>query len=225
MNTISDVRAIVFDLDGTLIDSRQDIANSVNFALRQFGLEPLQTNTITQFVGDGALSLIERATGFSPTDPRLLQVHRAFRRHYTAHPVDNTTLYPGVSDTLAHLQQFRASNGTELKLALCTNKPRATTEEVLRLLELDSMLDLVTAADDFEHKKPHPEPLLFIAERFRLLPEQLMMVGDGPQDIECAKAAGAWAVGVAYGFKPDEMLAASPDHVIDTFGELSTLLG
>ncbi len=224
MSSRSNLRAVVFDLDGTLIDSRQDIANSVNFALQRFGLDTLPAGTITRFVGDGALTLMERASGFAESDPRLRELHQVFREHYTAHPAVNTTLYPGVVETLALLRSHQCPSGTRLRLALCTNKPRKTTEAVLRLLALDSLLDLVTAADDFEFKKPHPQPLLSIAEQFELLPEQLMMVGDGPQDIECARAAGALAVGVTYGFKPDEMRAAGPHHVIDTFADVCTLL-
>jgi phosphoglycolate phosphatase len=219
------VRALALDLDGTLIDSRRDIALATNFTLAQLGLTPLPIEQIASYVGDGALALIQRATGFDSLDPRLQQAHSIFRAYYTEHAVVHTRPYEGVEETLRKLRQTTPERRERLRLAVCTNKPRASTEVILHQLKLADAFDLVTAGDDFENKKPHPEPLLFIAKRFGLPAHQVVMVGDGPQDIACAQRAGALAIGVSYGMKTaDDVRHAGPDCMIEDFRQLPNLL-
>jgi phosphoglycolate phosphatase len=208
---------VVFDLDGTLIDSREDIARAANTALGRLGFPLLPLETIAGFVGDGAARLLERAAGITPEDERLPRLYAEFIADYAAHPVVTTRVLPGVFQVLSALSAY--------PLALCTNKPRITTELVLRELGLEPHFRAVAAGDDLPRRKPDPLPLLHLAERLGVAPHELLMVGDGSQDIEAGRRAGARTVGLRHGIQPLEyMLAAEPDHVIESLLELPALL-
>ncbi len=211
---MNQLQVLVFDLDGTLIDSHEDIAQAVNHALRGSGRQPLDAHVITSFVGDGYKKLLERATGLAPDAPELAELGATFLDYYATHATVFTTLYPGVRETLDLLVQHYT-------LALCTNKPRVTTDAVLHELGLTRYFAVVVAGDDLTARKPDPAPLLHIAKVLKVQPAHMAMVGDGPQDIECGRAAGAWCVGVVFGMKaPDAMLAARPDYVVSRFADL-----
>ncbi len=213
MNT--PIRTVVFDLDGTLIDSRRDIAAAVNYTLTNSGRTALSESVIASFVGDGAAALVQRATGLEPGAPELGRLLDDFRTFYTAHATVFTQVYPGVRETLIEL------DGSAYSVALCTNKPRATTERVLLELDLGRHFEVVVCADDLPVKKPDPGPLLHIAKRLGVMPHEMVMVGDGPQDVNCGKAAGARTVGVTYGIKNrEEVAAAEPDALIDGLPEI-----
>jgi phosphoglycolate phosphatase len=208
---------VIFDLDGTLIDSREDIASSANHALRELGFPELPLQTIASYVGDGASRLLEQAARLDADDPRLSELHAAFIAHYTAHPVVSTRVFPGVVVALEAL--------SKLPLGLCTNKPRVTTELVLRALGLERYFRAVVAGDDLPRRKPDPLPIRHLAELLGVSTSELVVVGDGAQDIEAGNAAGAQTVGVRHGIQPLEMmLSARPDHVIDSLLELPELL-
>lgn len=212
------VRCVVFDLDGTLIDSRLDIARAANHALSELGLPALPVERIASFVGDGAAALLARAAGVREDDALVRQLLTPFLDFYSAHPTAHTTFMPGARDTLAALRP-------RYSLAICTNKPRRTTDAVLATLDLVKLFAVVVAHGDLPQKKPDPAPLLHIAERLGLAPNELAMVGDGPQDIEAGRAAGAFTVGIKGGIIPFErLLAASPDVMLDSLGELPALL-
>jgi phosphoglycolate phosphatase len=212
------VRCVVFDLDGTLIDSRLDIAGATNHALSELDLPTLPVERVASFVGDGAAALLARAAGVKEDDPLVHELLAPFLDFYAAHPAVHTTLMPGALDALAAL-------GPRYSLALCTNKPRRTTDAVLSALGLARHFAVVLAGGDLPLKKPDPAPLLHIAERLGLAPNELAMVGDGPQDIEAGRAAGAFTVGVRGGIIPFErLLAASPDVMLDGLAELPPLL-
>lgn len=209
----SPIRAVIFDLDGTLIDSRADIARSANRALASAGFAELPIDTISQFVGDGARALLERAAGVAPDDPRLSQLLSAFLDEYAAHPVVTTTVFPGAREALEAL--------SALPLALCTNKPRVTTELVLRALDLDRHFRAVVAGDDLPRKKPDPLPIAHLSQRLGVPATNLLVVGDGAQDIEAGRAAGARTVGVRHGIQPlERLLAARPERVLESLAEL-----
>jgi 2-phosphoglycolate phosphatase len=214
------IRALVFDLDGTLIDSRGDIAAAVNHTLSTSGRDTLSERTIASFVGDGASKLLQRATGLVPEAPEFERLLTLFRAYYTAHATIFTQLYPNVRETLSTLTQL------PFKLALCTNKPRMTTDRVLFELDLSRYFEVVVCADDLPFQKPHPAPLLHIAERLGVLPSEIVMIGDGPQDVNCGKAAGARTVGVTYGIKgAADVAAAGPDELIDGIDGIWRFLG
>lgn len=209
--------ALVFDLDGTLIDSRKDIAVAVNHALSETGYPKLSEETIATFVGDGSRTLCARATGLCEDDPKLDEVLSAFLPYYAEHAASYTQWLPHAREALDALSSYR--------LALCTNKPREVTEVVLETLTIADRFEVVLAGGDTVEKKPDPEPLLVIAERLRLPPAALVMIGDGPQDIEAGRRAGTKTVGVRGGFPAIErLLAAKPDALIDSLAELMALL-
>lgn len=208
---------LVFDLDGTLIDSRKDIAIALNHALVSTGREALPESLIASFVGDGARVLCARALGRDENDPAVDEVLQEFLAYYRTHPATHTTWLPHAREALAALASH--------PLALCTNKPRATTDGVLRALGADGLFVTTVAGGDLPQKKPDPAPLFAIAERLGVSPSQLVMIGDGPQDIEAGRRAGARTVGVRGGFPAIErLLAAKPDFLLDSLADLPSLV-
>jgi 2-phosphoglycolate phosphatase len=214
---------VVFDLDGTLIDSRRDIADAANAALAEHALPTHSTDTIAGFIGDGARQLLVRASGNQLDEQLLPKLYAAFQREYLSRAVVHTTMYPGAADVLRRLSARRGSGGP--RVALCTNKPRQLTERILALLSIEHHFEVVVAADDVPRAKPHPDGLLSIARAFALEPHELVMVGDGPQDIECGHRAGALTVGVSFGIASvDQMRACQPHFEVESFGQLLSLL-
>lgn len=209
--------AVVFDLDGTLIDSKLDIACAANHALAQSGRSALPVDEIASYVGDGARLLLARAARLEPSAAELEPLLESFLDYYAAHATDHTELLPGAYEALTAL--------SHLPLALCTNKPRSTTEAVLANLRLPARFSVVVAGGDLAKNKPDPLPLVYIAAELGLSTAQLVMVGDGPQDIACAKAAGSRSVGVEGGILARErLIAAEPDVMLQSLRELPALI-
>lgn len=201
------IRAVVFDLDGTLIDSRLDIAAATNHMLRAGGRDELGVDEVLRHVGNGARYLVAHVVGLADDDPELAAWLSTFLDYYTAHAIDHTRPLPDALHVLDEL--------SGLSLALCTNKPRATTDATLRGLALGDYFRVVVAGDDLPTKKPDPAPLLHIAGALDIAPGEMVMVGDGPQDIQCGHAAGARTVGVEGGILPRaELVAAAPEAMI-----------
>lgn len=211
--------AVVFDLDGTLIDSRGDIAAAVNHALIASGRKPLAANVIAGFVGDGARSLLARAVKLAETDAALDGLLEAFTEYYATHPNDFTRWVEGAPQVLDRVAEL------ELPIALCTNKDRRVTEEVLSALGVRTRFRAIYAGGDGPEKKPAPAPLLTLAKKLGLDIASLVMVGDGTQDIECARRAGCRVIGVVSPYSPRERIAAAqPDVIIDQLGELPEIV-
>lgn len=209
---------VVFDLDGTLVDSRADIVRATNVALETHGRDPLPPALVTSFVGDGARTLMARAAGLGEEDPALEPLLASFLEYYTAHAALETRPVPhavAVLETLA----------PELPLALCTNKPRQTTVRVLDALGLTPYFAAVRAGGDTPEKKPHPAPLATLARSLGFEPGSVVMVGDGPQDIECARRAGARSVAIQGNIVAREVLErAGPNAWLAELRELLPLL-
>jgi phosphoglycolate phosphatase len=211
------LRPVVFDLDGTLVDSKQDIVVAANHVRQKAGLEPLPDAVVAGYVGDGARYLVASVLGLDLGDAAVSPHLDVFLDYYTDHAVDFTTLMPGVLEVLARLPGRR--------LAVCTNKSRRTTLAVLDGLGIAERFDAIVAGGDTPKNKPSADPLLKMAELLDVSAERLIMVGDGPQDILAARAVGAYGVGVRGGILPFERLAASnPDVVLGDLSELPALI-
>jgi len=202
------VGGVVFDLDGTLIDSCEDITRSANACLVAAGFPARAPAEMQTFIGDGARLLLARASELDPKDARLDPLLEHFFEHYTAHALDHTRLLPGAREVLDAL--------ASLPLGLCTNKPRVTTLAVLDGLGLGATFSAVVAAGDVPHHKPHPAPLERAAALLGVPCSELVMVGDGPQDIACARNAGARSVGISEAIivPLERLAAASPDAIV-----------
>lgn len=209
-------RPLVFDLDGTLIDSRRDIAAACNYALEQTGRARLPIEQISSYVGRGALALLKEAVG-EVGRAELLALLKHFQHYYREHPTEHNLMMPGAEDAM------RRNQGRTI--ALCTNKPLSLTEAVLKSLGWEQAFDFVVAPTEQENKKPHPEPLQRVARGLGVAPETLIMIGDAPPDIGAGRAVGAHTVGVRGGFADVEVLeAAEPDVVLGSLLELPEYL-
>ncbi len=209
---MSRIRAVLFDLDGTLIDSVRDIAASVNWVLAGLGLPTKDVQDVAGFVGDGVQMLLARAIG-GHDEALVREAVRAFRAHYLHHCLDTTRLYPTVHSTLAHLRAKR--------LAVVTNKPYPPTMRILDGLHVTGYFPVVLGGESTPSRKPHPAPVLKALELLEASPAEAVMVGDGPHDIDAGRAAGLRTCGVTYGLNARAVvLAARPDYVIDELQEL-----
>jgi len=215
------VRLIVFDLDGTLIDSRQDLCNSVNATLKEFDLPPLPDDVIASFIGDGAAMLIRRALtipGELPAgrelDEGLFEKAFAFfLTYYRAHKLDYTRLYPGVVEALEALKTM--PDGTARPMAVLTNKPVGPARAICDGLGLSPYFFNVYGGDSFETKKPDPLGLLTLMTQAGCSKSETLMVGDSDVDIKTARNAGVWALGCSFGLAPETLELADPDAVAD----------
>lgn len=223
------LRPLVFDLDGTLVDSRRDIAAAANHALEETGRPTQSVEQICLFVGNGAPFLLcSLARLIDPEisdESALAELAGPFGEYYLAHPADHGTLLPGVAELLAPNEADRPEAVQGRALCLCTNKPRPVTDRVVEAFGWGPVLASVVGAGDTLRKKPHPDPLLKVAEDLGVAPSSLVMIGDGPQDVGVGKAVGAVTIGVRGGLLPESQLeAAAPDLILPTLESLSQAL-
>ncbi len=212
------VELIIFDLDGTLIDSSEDIAACANKTLKAMGHKELGLDEIKQGIGWGVKMLFERLMpGESP--PAIDEARRIFLGFYGDAPAVKTYAYPGVTETLRHFRR----NGK--KMAIVTNKPHGLANRILCELDLSGSFELVVGGDSFENKKPHPEPLERVMKALNAAPEASVIVGDSPVDCESGKKAGMSTIGVSYGFRgAGELIEAGCDVIVDGFPVLKEIL-
>jgi phosphoglycolate phosphatase len=215
MKTLSGVRAVLFDLDGTLVDTLGDLAASVNFALERLGRPARTLDEIKNFIGEGVRQLLRDALG--PSHEGLTdQALALFTPHYLEHVVDRSALYPGVKDTLARLAPGR-------KLAVVTNKPVIPSRKILSALGVLDCFEALVGGDTLPVKKPDPAP---VREACRLLgvdPSEAVLVGDSTGDIRSAHGAGAKVLAAAFGYRPAAELSAA-DGLIHRFSDVLTFL-
>jgi len=214
-----DIDAIVFDLDGTLIDSRDDIANSLNQTFREIGYDPLPMEVIASFVGNGVNPLIHRAVEAAGHIEREKEVLTLFRQRYWEHLLDNTRLFEGVAETLPKLEGRYA-------MGLVSNKPEIFTKRIVGELGLKKYFnESVYGGDTLPVKKPDPLPLLHAAAHLGVSAEESLMIGDSKSDVKAARAAGFQIVCMSYGYNHGEDIRNyDPDLVVDSMAELKDVL-
>lgn len=214
------IRLAIFDLDGTLIDSRLDLVHSVNAALGHIGRPELPDDVIASYVGDGAPILIQRALGGEAVDDAVvLRGLQFFLSYYREHKLDHTTVYDGVKQALAAIQH--ASNGTPRRMAVLSNKPVVPSRAIVEALGLGPFFTQIYGGNSFATKKPDPEGARQLLEENGVRPEEAAIVGDSHVDIETGRNAGLWTVGVRYGFAPHTLEEALPDVLVDQPHELA----
>ncbi|MBI5633519.1 MAG: HAD-IA family hydrolase [Nitrospirae bacterium] len=208
------IKLIIFDLDGTLVDSSVDLTNALNYAIEPCGIEKLTAKQTKGLVGEGITKLIEDLLGPDRCDVHSLTLDR-FMSYYSDHLVDFTVPYSGVVDTLKDLSSFRK--------AVVSNKRESLSKAVLGDLGLLRYFDLVLGSDSVGEKKPSPKPLMKVMEALSCRPSDTVIVGDSNFDIEAGRAAGTLTCAVTYGYR-DARLLKNADMHIDCFHDLLGLL-
>jgi phosphoglycolate phosphatase len=206
---------LIFDLDGTLIDSRLDLAHAVNATRAQAGRGPLPHQQIFSFVGNGAPVLIKRAMGPDATDEDVARALEFFIDYYRHHALDYTSLYPGVHDALRSLHAAGA------KLAVLTNKPVRTSRRIMQGLGVADLFFQIYGGNSFDHKKPHRIGIDTLRSEADAGAEDTWMIGDSYVDVQTARNAGVAACGVSWGFQPETFREFPPDVIVDTLQEFA----
>jgi phosphoglycolate phosphatase len=209
---VRNVEAFIFDLDGTLIDSKLDLVNSVNAMLREIGRTELPVDTVASYIGHGAPRLVASALGLASTDAERERALEIFLAHYRKHHLDETRAYPGVSEGLQALGM--------LPMAVLTNKPLNMSIEILEGLGLLRYFRGIYGGDSFEKKKPHPDGANSILRELGSAGANSAMIGDSDVDIQTARNTGMIAVGVNYGFGQHDRNANPADVYVDSLNEL-----
>jgi phosphoglycolate phosphatase len=208
------LRLIIFDLDGTLVDTVQDITNALNYALKSYGIKSLSVSDTMKMVGEGVSRLVEKVL---PAEKLHLKndVIKKFLEYYSEHLTERSREYPHVRETLENLIGF--------KKAVISNKREDLSKRLLEKLGLSQYFDLIIGSDTAGEKKPSPIPILYVISKLGVGSEESIIVGDSNHDIEAGKKAGVKTVAVTYGYKPKELLTEA-DYLIDDLRELVPLL-
>jgi phosphoglycolate phosphatase len=211
------VRSIlIFDLDGTLVDSKKDLTASVNHIRQQFDLPLLTEDEIARFIGNGALMLIRRALGPKATEENVQTGLQMFLSYYRAHMLEHTRLYPGVRETLDRL--------SHCKLAVLTNKPVHFSCAMLDGLGIYRHFAAVYGGNSFDYKKPDPVGVFQILSDTNGHRERSWMIGDSAVDVLTGRNAGVKTCGVTYGYATETFKDVPPDYLIDNFSDLEALV-
>ncbi len=209
---------LIFDLDGTLIDSRLDLANAVNATRVHMGMAPLTNERVYSYVGNGAPVLIRRALGEGVPDAEVERGLEFFLEYYRHHDLDHTVLYPGVMDSLA---RFREAGK---RMAVLTNKPVRMSKHIVDGLGVADYFFQVYGGNSFEQKKPNPIGIEALMQEAGVGHSDAIMVGDSSVDIETARNAGIMACGLTYGFQPESLANPVPDLLFDRMEQFADWL-
>ena len=213
------IRLVIFDLDGTLIDSRLDLINSVNAMLRHVNHPELPGEVVASYVGDGAPMLVRRALG-DPEDENFFRgALEYFLSYYREHKLDHTVVYEGIPEALQRIQ----ANGVARKLAVLSNKPVNPSRAILEALGLAPFFVQVYGGNSFATKKPDPLGVRTLLEETGTSPESAMIVGDSSVDVLTGRTAGIATCGVTYGFAPHTLCEVQPDVTVESPEDLGAL--
>jgi phosphoglycolate phosphatase len=214
----SPLKAVLFDLDGTLVDSEKDIAEAANFTREHYGLKRVPDSTIAQYVGNGVLTLLEKS--LDTTDQtKILEAYKIFQEHYRIHCADFTKPFPGTFDLLNALKK------RNIKMGVVSNKPQEFTTSVLEKLDLAPYFQVAFGPEATTNRKPHPEPLLVALQKLVAQPHEAVMIGDSIVDIQAAQAAQIRVAVLTHGYGTREVLSsANPDWMVDSLQELIPIL-
>lgn len=205
---------LIFDLDGTLIDSKRDLTDSVNATRAWKQLPPLPDDIVSAYVGNGASMLIRRALPHLTVEEHA-DAHKFFLQYYRDHMLDATVLYPGVREALDRL------HANSVTMAILTNKPVKFSVRLIAGLKLDAHFFRIYGGNSFEEKKPHPVGIEKLIEESGADREHTVMVGDSAVDVTTARNAGVQACGVSWGFQPETFEHAPPNFIIDDLSALA----
>ena len=214
---LSKVRALIFDLDGTLIDSKQDLIHSVNAMLRELGRRELAEETISGYIGHGAPQLVTRALGDGCTEEERQRALQFFLSYYELHKMDTTCAYPGVPETLEKL--------ASMPMTVLTNKPVRISVRILDAMGLSKYFRAIYGGNSFETKKPDPLGARTILRELGAEPREVLLVGDSEVDVQTARNAGTLAAAVNYGFGVHDRRAHPADIYLERFGDLANFMG
>jgi phosphoglycolate phosphatase len=209
---------LIFDLDGTLVDSRLDLANAVNAMRDHLGMNALTNERVYTYVGNGAPVLVRRSLGEQASDSEFRRGLDFFMQYYGAHVLDYTTLYPGVRESL---DRFRAAGK---RMAVLTNKPTAMSRHILEGLGVASLFFRIYGGDTFEQKKPNPIGVDALMRESGADRDTTMMIGDSAVDVSTARNAGIRCCGVTYGFQPETLADPAPELVVDRMEQFADWL-
>jgi len=215
------MKLLIFDLDGTLIDSRLDLIHSVNAMLRHFERPELPGKIVASYVGDGAPMLVRRALGDPQDEHFFKQALEYFLAYYREHKLDHTIVYEGIPEALEKIH----SNRHQRKMAVLSNKPVNPSRAIVEALGLGKFFVRVYGGNSFETKKPDPLGITTILKETGTVASEAMMIGDSAIDVLTGRNAGLTTCGVTYGFQPETLKAAPPDVVVASPRELEALLG
>jgi len=214
------IKLLIFDLDGTLIDSRLDLIHSVNATLKHCGRPDLPGDLIASYVGDGAPMLVRRALG-DPRDEGLVkEALEHFYAYYRVHKLDHTHLYKGVKEMLAAIAH---ANGVPRKMAVLSNKPVIPSRAIVDAFALTEFFVHIYGGNSFATKKPDPRGAQTLLRETKSHPEETLMIGDSSVDVLTGRNAGLWTCGVTYGFAPHTLCEAPPDVTVDEPREIAEL--
>jgi len=214
------IKLLVFDLDGTLIDSRLDLVHSVNATLRHLKRPELPGDVIASYVGDGAPVLVRRALGDPKREGDVKEALEYFMAYYRAHKLDHTHLYPGIQEMLTAV---RKGDGIRRQMAVLSNKPVVPSRAIVEALGLAEFFVHVYGGNSFPTKKPDPYGVQSLLRETNRRAEEAVMIGDSSIDVITGRNAGLWTCGVTYGFAPHTLCEAPPDVTVDSPQEIAEL--
>lgn len=219
-----EINLLIFDLDGTLVDSRLDLANSVNAMLRHYQKPELPHDVIGSYIGNGAPMLVRRALGDPDNEQFVQEALLYFMAYYREHKLDTTFVYGGIIQVLDAIMTSRNGSG-EMKMAVLSNKPVGPSRAIVEALGLGKYFFQVYGGNSFHTKKPDPAGVQALLSEAGGRPERTVMIGDSEVDVITARNAGIYSVGVTYGLAPHTLEDAPPDVLVDHPRELADVLG